>query len=262
MLPVDDAYTLPRLYHMNSEPWLNLEAYADPANEMLFKTVGAESERIALPGAGASTALGQLIRGRRSVRKFSDEPLELDRLSALLADAYGVTGFITGPDGLAMYKRAVPSAGALYPLEVYALTHRVEGLPDGLYHYHGRDHVLERANGEARIESLGDLLLGQYYLNTANAAIIFTAVFERTLEKYGPRGYRYVLFEAGHAAQNVCLLAAEAGLGSICTGGFYDARLNRFLGLDGKTEAALYVVGIGHRDESADSGVSPEAEGP
>jgi SagB-type dehydrogenase family enzyme len=75
--------------------------------------------------------------------------------------------------------------------------------------------------------------------------VILAAVFQRTLKKYGPRGYRYVLFEAGHAAQNVCLLATELDLGSICTGGFYDGRLNRYLGLDGTSEAVLYLVGLG-----------------
>ena len=96
------------------------------------------------------------------------------------------------------------------------------------------------------MKDLGDLLLGQYFLDTANVALIFTAVFERTLKKYGPRGYRYVLFEAGHAAQNASLLAGESGVASVCVGGFRDGRLNEYLGLDGRSEAALYVVGLGY----------------
>ena len=93
---------------------------------------------------------------------------------------------------------------------------------------------------------MGDLLLGQYFLDTANAVLIFTAVFDRTLKKYRPRGYHYVPFEAGHAAQNAVVLAAEAGLTSVPVGGFRDGQLNRYLGLDGRTEAALYVVGLGY----------------
>ena len=74
-----------------------------------------------------------------------------------------------------------------------------------------------------------------------------TAVLDRTLHKYGARGYRYILLEAGHAAQNLCLLASERGLASLCVGGFADAAVNRFLGLDPRTEATVYCVGVGHR---------------
>lgn len=247
MLPVTDAYTLPSLYHWNSEPWLNLEAYSNPTHEMLFKTTVPEGTGIPLPDA-AATPLANVIRRRRSCRKFADETMELSTLGSILGNTYGITGLVDDPTGLAMYSRPIPSAGALYPLEIYVLTRRVDGLADGLYHYQARDHLLKPTSQDAKLEMLGEYLLGQYYLNTANVAIILTAVFERTFEKYGPRGYRYVLFEAGHAAQNLCLLATEAGLGSICLGGFFDARLNRHLALDGKAEAALYVVGLGHEE--------------
>jgi SagB-type dehydrogenase family enzyme len=140
----------------------------------------------------------------------------------------------------------VPSAGGLYPLELYAATQSIDGLADGLYHYQSLDHTLEPLKATTAVKDLGDLLLGQYFLDTANVALIFTAVFERTLKKYGPRGYRYVLFEAGHAAQNASLLAGESGVASVCVGGFRDGRLNEYLGLDGRSEAALYVVGLGY----------------
>ena len=73
-----------------------------------------------------------------------------------------------------------------------------------------------------------------------------TAVFDPTLRKYGARGYRFVLFEAGHAAQNLCLLATEQGLASLCVGGFMDGALNSFVGLDGRARAVVYCVGLGH----------------
>jgi SagB-type dehydrogenase family enzyme len=245
MLPVDDAFTLQRLYHLNSEPWLNLEAYADPSHEMVFKSISSEGESLPLPKRAIETACGQWIARRRSCRKFADKPMPLEQFGTLLGDAFGITGVVSGPDGQAMYSRAAPSAGALYPLEIYAVTRRVEGLADRLYHYQCLDHALEPVKDDAPIGALGDLLLGQHFLEMANAALIFTAVFERTLKKYGPRGYRYILLEAGHTAQNVCLLATEMGLSTICTGGFYDTRLNRYLGLDGVIEAAVYVVGVG-----------------
>lgn len=249
MLRTDDAWTLPLLYHLNTEPWLNLDAYGDPTLEMHFKSVTPEDARVRLPKPD-ETALRRVIRARRSCRRFADRSMPLASLAGILADTYGVTGLTAGPGGRAMYTRPVPSAGALCPLEIYVATRSVEGIGDGLHHYHGLDHALEPMKAGPVLRELGDLLLGQYYLETANVAVMLTAVFERTLKKYGPRGYRYVLFEAGHAAQNVCLLATELDLGSICTGGFYDGRLNRYLGLDGTREAALYLVGLGQKHVS------------
>ena len=244
MLRTDDASTLPLLFHLNSEPWLNLDAYGDPSHEMRFKSVAPDAERVRL-ATPDETPLRRLIRARRSCRTFADQPIPLASLAGILADTYGVTGLTDGPEGRPMYTRPVPSAGALYPLEIYVATQSVEGIGDGLHHYHALDHALEPVKAGPVMKQLGGLLLGQYYLATANVAVILTAVFERTLKKYGPRGYRYVLFEAGHVAQNVCLLAAELDLGSVCTGGFYDGKLNRYLGLDGTREAAVYLVGLG-----------------
>lgn len=246
MVRTDDASTLPLLFHLNTEPWLNLSAYSDPVHEMHFKSVGSERARVPLVKP-EETPLRRVIRERRSCRVFADRSMPLDWLAGILADTYSVTGLTDGPEGRAMYTRPVPSAGALYPLEIYVATRSVEGLDDGLHHYHALEHALEPVKAGPIVKELGDLLLGQYYLETANVAVILTAVFQRTLKKYGPRGYRYVLYEAGHAAQNVCLLAGELQLGSICTGGFYDGRLNRYLGLDGTSEAVLYLVGLGHR---------------
>jgi SagB-type dehydrogenase family enzyme len=245
MLRTDDASTLPLLFHLNSEPWLNLEAYSDPVHEMHFKSVAPSTSRVPL-AKPEETPLRRFIRERRSCRAFADRSMPLAWLAGILADAYSVTGLTDGPEGRPMYTRPVPSAGALYPLEIYIATRSVDGLGDGLHHYHALEHALEPMKTGPVLKELGDLLLGQYFLEAANVAVIVTAVFQRTLKKYGPRGYRYVLYEAGHAAQNICLLATELKLGTICTGGFYDGRLNRYLELDGTNEAVLYLVGIGH----------------
>jgi SagB-type dehydrogenase family enzyme len=79
----------------------------------------------------------------------------------------------------------------------------------------------------------------------ANVVFFLAAVFQRTQKKYGPRGYRYVLLEAGHVAQNICLLAVEQGLGSLCMGGYADGRLNRALGLSQLEEGIVYSVAVG-----------------
>jgi SagB-type dehydrogenase family enzyme len=114
-----------------------------------------------------------------------------------------------------------------------------------LYHYNVLDHSLEVVRlGDFRGD-LRRLFLDEPRVSAAGAVLIFAAVFRRTLVRYGARGYRYVLLEAGHAAQNACLVAGSLGLGSLCLGGFFDARLNRFLGIDGVSEAALYGVAVG-----------------
>lgn len=246
MLSAEDPRTLPLLYHINSEPWLNLEAYTDPSHEMQFKRIASGEAARPLPRSHEDSLLRRLLRERRSCRSFTGAPLPLAHLAQVLENAYGVTGLIEETGSYRFYARPVPSAGALYPLEIYAATQAVETLPDGVYHYAGLDHCLESVKQGAVLKGLGDLLLGQFFLDNANAALFFTAVFDRTLNKYGPRGYRYILMEAGHVAQNVCLLAAELGLATICLGGFVDHRLNGWIGLDGTTEAAVYVVGLGY----------------
>lgn len=246
MLSAEDPRTLPLLYHINSEPWLNLEAYTNPSHVTRFKRLVGDRAARPLPRNRDRSVLRRLMLERRSCRSFTGAPLPLAHLAQVLENAYGVTGLIEETGGYRFYARPVPSAGALYPLEIYCASQAVETLPDGLYHYAGLDHLLEPVKDGPVMKGLDELLLSQFFLENANAAIFFTAVFDRTLRKYGPRGYRYILIEAGHVAQNICLLAAELGLATICLGGFVDHRLNTWIGLDGVTEAAVYIVGLGY----------------
>ena len=129
-------------------------------------------------------------------------------LGDLVQHTYGVNGVIDGPEGELRYSRPVPSAGALYPLELYAATQSIDGLADGLYHYQSLDHVLEPLRVEPVVKQLGDLLLGQYFLDMANVALIVVGVFERTL-KNTARGAPLRALRGGHVAQNASLLAGE-----------------------------------------------------
>jgi SagB-type dehydrogenase family enzyme len=123
----------------------------------------------------------------------------------------------------------------------------VEGMADGLHHYNVREHSLELLKDKAQAADLHSALLTEPFIHNANLVFYLAAVFKRTQKKYGPRGYRYILLEAGHVAQNICLLATEQGLGSLCMGGFLDAKLNRLLGLSGSQEAVVYSVAVGHK---------------
>jgi SagB-type dehydrogenase family enzyme len=172
--------------------------------------------------------------------------MPLQKLSTLLGGAYGLTRLNKLASGLRFHSRPVPSAGGLYPLELYVMTQRVTGARDGVHHFEVATNSLRWLQALPAREKLEELFLSQYFLDNANAVVLISAVFPRTLRKYGARGYRYVLFEAGHVAQALCLLAAEQHLGSLCVGGFWDGRLNRFLHLDGLSQAVVYCVGVGH----------------
>jgi SagB-type dehydrogenase family enzyme len=244
MLPFEDTTTLSLTYHLNSEPWLNADAYDAPVYEVEAKT---------FPGAAAVTlppphdsALRRLLLARDSCRKFAPRPLALADLATLLADAYGIARQGALHDGTFCQMRTAPSAGGLFPLELYVMVQSVEGLPDGVHHYDVRAHALAALAPGASLPALEPFMLTYPFLPNVNVIVFLAAMFRRSQKKYGPRGYRYVLLEAGHVAQSLCLCATEQGLGSLCMGGFRDARLNRWLGLDGIAEAVVYSVAIGH----------------
>lgn len=229
MLPREDATSLSLLYHLNSEPWRIPDGDWRP----LYKEAPGQPKP--LPNV-LETEIARVITRRRSCREFAPRELAAHDLAALLAGAYGITGIEAGS-----YRRAAPSAGGLYPLEQYVITSA------GVAHYVTRDHAIEHVADRPAPGELTACFYGQPWVEAAGAVIVLAAVFSRTQAKYGPRGYRFALLEAGHIAQNICLLAEERGLGAVCLGGFVDSRLNALLRIDGREEAALYAVAAGHR---------------
>jgi SagB-type dehydrogenase family enzyme len=195
-----------------------------------------ESVRLPPPPARGEAALEDLLRDRRSVREFTRAPLTSDQISRLLWSAQGVTS----EEG----ERTAPSAGALYPLEVYLVAGNVQDLPTGVYHYDPGRHALEPGiSGDLRKE-LAAAALDQSCVEDGAAVIVLAAVYERTTRKYGERGRRYVHVEAGHAAQNVCLEAVALGLGSVPVGAFDDERVRRSLGMPAD-HRPLYLLPVG-----------------
>jgi SagB-type dehydrogenase family enzyme len=162
---------------------------------------------------------------RRSVRAFAPEPLPLAALSQLLWAAQG----ITHPDGL----RTAPSAGALYPLEVYLVAGAVPEVRPGVYRYDPRRHRLSLASAGDVRAAVAEAALGQDWVAEAPAILVVAAVYERTARKYRERAARYVHMEVGHAAQNVYFQAAALGLGTTMVGAFRDEELARVLGIPG-----------------------------
>ena len=199
---------------------------------------GLREERVTLPKVRfySTTSAEEALAKRRSVREFRDLPLALDDLGQLLWAAQGLTdraGF-----------RTTPSAGALYPLEVYVAAGNVQRISPGLYHYMPRGHALLRiAEGDQR-PALGRAAYDQPSVAEAPAILVVCAVYERVTEKYGERGLRYVHMEAGHAAQNVYLQAVSLNLGTVVCGAFDDAQVAETLAR-GEQEQPLYLMPIG-----------------
>lgn len=180
------------------------------------------------------------MKTRRSVREFVDKPISPDQLSGLLWAAQGITARVQGY-GL----RTAPSAGALYPLELYLAAHHVASIAPGLYHYAVEKHQLEQlAQGDHRIK-VARAALDQEVAYDAHAVFIWTAIFERSTWKYKQRAYRYVYLDAGHSAQNLALAAVALGLGSCQIAAIYDDEANALLGVDGISESTLYMTAVG-----------------
>ncbi len=191
-------------------------------------------ERVALPppAHAGRISLEETLAKRRSVREFSSKGLSETEVGQLLWAAQG----ITHPEGL----RTAPSAGALYPLEVYVAT------ADGVFQYEPRPHQLRRRSRQDPRPALYHAGLEQECLLRAPAVFVIAAVYERTARKYGQkRSPRYVHLEAGHSAQNLLLQAVALGLGGVPVGAFYDTEVQKALALPTDHEP-IYLIPVGH----------------
>ncbi len=194
--------------------------------------------RVALPAPrheGQLSVEAALLR-RRSVRDFEASGLTLTELSQLLWAVQGVTD--------ASGYRTAPSAGALYPLEVYVVVGTVEAMLPGIYKYDIPAHGLRGLSEGDRRRDLSRAALGQSWIEDAAAALVIAGVYKRTTRKYGERGVRYVHMEVGHAAQNVYLQAEALQLGTTMVGAFEDEDVTAVVGLDAD-EAPLCILPVG-----------------
>lgn len=195
---------------------------------------------VALPGpALPEHRFSKLVPRRRSQRSETLGPITLDELAAVLGGSYLAS---EQPDGTP--RRPVPSAGALYPLEVYVIPIAVNGLDVGVYHYHPFRHQLHVIAPLVWADLRGTVV-DPSVLETAAALVVITAVFWRSRFKYGARGLRFALLEAGHLAQNALLVAAALGLAALPLGGFYDRRLDGLVMADGLDESTVHALVLG-----------------
>ncbi|UCB45163.1 MAG: SagB/ThcOx family dehydrogenase [Spirochaetota bacterium] len=203
---------------------------------------GKDKEIVQLPEPQYDKGLtvGEALNIRRSVRSFSSKKLVLREVSELLWASSGKTF-----DGTTAASRTYPSAGGLHPLNVYLVTGGVEDIKDGIYKYESKDHTITLLKEGDYRKSLAQAGLGQSFIRIAPVCIIITALYNRTGMVYGERGtVRYIHMDAGHAAQNVCLMSASLGLGTVAVGAFIDEKVKNILGLE--KEVPLYLLPVGH----------------
>lgn len=196
----------------------------------------SKSIKLPKPQYDSNVSIEETLLKRRSIRSYKSEPLAIAEISQLLWSAQGVTnkkGF-----------RTAPSAGALYPLEVYIAAGNVTDLDAGIYKYYPHRHeIVNTVKGDKRSE-LCRAGLGQSSIKNAPAVMVFCAVFERVTGSYGKRGIQYVHMEVGHAIQNVCLQAISLGLGSVIIGAFNDYDVKEVMNFE-LDEHPLLILPVG-----------------
>jgi SagB-type dehydrogenase family enzyme len=186
--------------------------------------------------------LRRAIEDRRSVRRYTDDPLTLAQLSYLLWCTQGVKAVTDRP----ATRRTVPSAGSRHAFETYLQINRVDGLQPGLYRFVSVEHKLAAVDLSAgMIGRVCDAHLFQEHVKTCAAVFIWAAVIYRMLWRYPDRGYRYLFLDAGHVCQNLYLAAESLGFGVCALGAFHDEQLNTLLGLDGEDQFAVYSATVG-----------------
>jgi SagB-type dehydrogenase family enzyme len=189
------------------------------------------------PKKDSETSIEEALLNRRSIREYKDEALTLEQVSQILWSAQGITAPQWGG-------RTAPSAGALYPLELYLVVRKVENLEPGVYQYLPQEHKLDKVlEGNVNLD-LVKAGLNQMFISKAAVNLVISAVFSRTTGKYGERGIQYVHLEAGHAAQNVYLQVQSLDLGTVTVGAFHDEEIKKLLNLS-EEETPLYIMPIG-----------------
>ncbi len=212
---------------------------ATPKSEAELKAANPDVVPLPRPAKTGPLSVEEAISRRRSVREFGDAPVLLSEVSQRLWAAQG----ITGEDG---FKRAAPSAGAKYPMEIFVVAGKVDDLAPGVYRYVPRTHSLKVVRrGDLRSE-LCDEALSQDWVEDAALDIVIAGVYSRTTEKYGERGIRYVHMEVGAVAENIYLQAEAMGLGTTFVGAFSDEGVKKILRINAEP---LGIMPVGVRQQ-------------
>jgi len=223
------------------EKWVVMVLFFFGVMSILGMRMSHASTPLPKPSFDGKVSVEKAIKERRTIRDFRERSLTINHISQLLWAAQGITD---PKDG----KRAAPSGGALYPLEIYLAVgeHQAEGMEAGVYRYLPGPHsVLLITKGDRRKE-IASVSLWQMWMARAPVMFIITAEYQRITGKYGERGIRYALIEVGHVGQNLFLQAEALGLGAGIVGAFNDADLLKVIGAPSKHEPLL-IMPVGYK---------------
>ena len=243
--PIEAGSDVGVIYHQWSKPGI-IDALGSVANwgqpVALYKAYpGATVVNMPPPDLDGGLTAAAAISRRRSTRDYLPTPMSAAELSRLLYLTSGITA-----DKYGNARRTAPSSGALYPIEVYAVVHNVDGVERGVYHYAYREHALELVRAGDFRQHVVDHGIFQEFLGRCGVVLYLTMIMQRMRPKYQDRSYRYGLLEAGHLGENAYLAATSMGLGACGVGAFMDDAMNEMLGVDGVEEAAVYMLAAGH----------------
>ena len=202
------------------------------------------TEKIELPRTWTlkEARITPLLQKRRSLRKYLMEAMSFEELAFILWASQG----ITGKSGNYSF-RTTPSGGALYPIETYFSANLVEDLDPGIYHFDVENFALDRIRDDDQAEAVAKACMNQKFMARSAVTFLWSAVYRRSMSKYGNRGMRYVLLDAGHICQNTLIAAEATGCGGCPVAAFYDDEVNAILGIDSKEETILYAASVGKK---------------
>jgi len=198
------------------------------------------------PSLKGTMSVEEALQQRRSRRQFLDRELSMEQLSQILWSAYGITVKRDDYPVLRGGLRTAPSAGALYPLEIYVMVGNVKGVEPGLYKYNSKDHSIRCTISEDLRKEASSSAYNQKMIKDAPAVLFYSAAYERCSKKYGERGKeRYVCMDLGHSAENVYLQAEALHLGTCAVGAFSDEALKKLFQLPADEEP-IYMMPVGY----------------
>lgn len=200
------------------------------------------------PAISSEPGIWEVLKERRSIRDYRQEPLSLQELANLLWATQGVTVKAPAP-----WFRTVPSAGALHPIDTYLVINRMKDLEAGIYWLNVADFSLDLKKPGDFSTRIAAAALDQNIARNAAVVFVWVAVIQRSSRKYRQRAYRYIYLDSGHIAQNLYLAATAMNLGCCAIAAFYDEEVNQIIGVDGREETTVYLATIGKRGNPRDS---------
>lgn len=250
-LSLHDEELLWELFHENSK----LSKYQQfPSDHEVFEEMQKLHESLDFKGYPAITlpkiltplklSLEEIIVGRETARNLESSNITLENIATILHYSYGITRDNKNTDFPRPF-RVVPSGGALYPLELFFYSNSIENYPDGIYHYNPSTNQIRLLSKGDKNGKISEAFVQSELINNSSLIIFITAVFQRSIFKYSDRGYRFILIEAGHVAQNINLVSRCLELGCVNLGGFFDRQIDELLGLDGVNHSTIYAVAVG-----------------